>query len=132
MSTRLGAAVLDLSALAAVLGIVPLDPPAVDAPIAPDTALVNLADLLRTFHEHRPADVHRDLVLVGIAVAEWVPAARYLATLTELACARGDLSISDVAALGLARAARLPLVTGVASLAGADPEVAVLVLARRP
>lgn len=63
--------------------------------------------------------------------AEWVPAPRYLATLTELACARSELPTADVAALGLARAAHLPLVTGIAELAGADPDVAVVVLARR-
>jgi hypothetical protein len=128
--TRLGAAVLDLSALAALLGVVPCDPPAVDTAIAPDTALVDLADLLRSFHEHRAADVHGDLVLVGAAVSDWVPVSRYLATLTDLACARSDLSIGDAAALALARAAHLPLVTGVADLAGVDPEVAVFVLSR--
>lgn len=129
--TRLSAAVLDLSALAAWVGIAPLEPPAVDSPIAPDVALVDLADLLRTYHEHRPPDVHGDLVLVGAAVAEWVPAGRYLANLTELACSRSDLAISDAAALSLARAARLPLVTGLSELAGVDPDVSVLVLARR-
>ena len=126
----MAAAVLDLSALAALVGVAPLEPPSVDTPIAPDSALVDLTDLLRTYHEHRPADVHGDLVLVGGLVAEWVPAARHLAHLTELACDRGDLAISDVAALSLARASRLPLVTGLPELAGADPEVAVLVLPR--
>ena len=129
--TRLSAAVLDLSALAAWVGIAPLEPPVVDSPIAPDVALVDLADLLRTYHEHRPSDVHGDLVLVGAAVAEWVPAARYLANLTDLACSRSDVSIGDAAALSLARAARLPLVTGLSELAGIDPDVSVLVLARR-
>lgn len=129
--SRLGAAVLDLSALAALVGVVPLAPPEVDTPIAPDIALVDLADLLRVFHDQRPADVHGDLVLVGAAVSEWVPASRYLATLTDLACTRSDLPIADVAALALARTAHLPLVTGLADLAGADPEVAVMVLPRQ-
>jgi len=130
--TRIGAAVLDLSALAALLGVVPLTPPEVDTAIAADVTLVDLADLLRTFHEHRPADVHGDLVLIGGVVSEWVPAPRYLATLTDLACANSELSVGDAAALALARAAHLPLVTGIAELAGVDPEVAVMVLARRP
>jgi hypothetical protein len=130
--SRLGAAVLDLSALAALVGVVPLAPPEVDTPIAADAALVDLADLLRVFHDQRPADVHGDLVLVGAAVSEWVPASRYLATLTDLACRRSDLPIGDVSALALARTAHLPLVTGLADLAGVDPEVAVMVLPRHP
>lgn len=128
--TRLTAAVLDLSALAAMVGIGPLEAPQVDSAIAPDSALADLADLLRTYHDHRPADVHGDLVLVGAFMADWVPVRTYLASLTDLACARSDLSIGDIAAVALARAARLPLVTGIADLAGVDPAVSVLVLAR--
>lgn len=130
--TSLGAAVLDLSALAALVGVVPLEPPDVANAIAPDCLFVDLADVLRTFHEHRAADVHGDLVLVGAAVSEWVPTFRYLATLTDLVCRRSDLAAGEAAAVALASAAHLPLVTGDAQLVGADPEVAVLVLARVP
>ena len=129
--TRLSSAVLDLSALAALTGIAPLDAPEVDSAIAPDVVLVDAVDLLRTYHEHRPAAVHGDLLLLGASVAEWVPASRYLAALTEMSCAQGDLSISDVAALALAKTARLPLVTGLAELAGLEPDIAVFVLPRR-
>ena len=128
--TRLGAAVLDLSALAALVGIVPLAPPEVDSPVAADATLVDLADLLRVYHDQRAADVHGDLVLVGAAVAEWVPAARYLATLTDVACRHSTLPIADIAALALAQSAHLPLVTGLADLAGVEPDVAVMLLPR--
>jgi len=129
--TLLSSAVLDLTALAALTGIAPLEPPDVESAIAPDVVLVDMVDLLRTYHDHRPADVHGDLVLLGVSIAEWVPAARYLAALTEMSCAQADLSISDVAALALARTARLPLVTGLAELAGLEPDIAVFVLPRR-
>lgn len=129
--TRFSSAVLDLSALAALTGIAPLDPPVVDAPIAPDVVLVDVVDLLRMYHDHRPADVHGDLVLLGASIAEWVPASRYLAALTEMSCARSELSIADVAALALARTARLPLVTGLPEFAGIEPDIAVFVLPRR-
>lgn len=129
--TRFSSAVLDLSALAALTGVAPLDPPEVEAAIAPDVVLVDVVDLLRTYHEHRPADVHGDLVLLGASIAEWIPASRYLAALTEMSCAQGELSISDVASLALARTARLPLVTGLAELAGVEPDIAVFVLPRR-
>lgn len=129
--TRFSSAVLDLTALAALTGVAPLDPPEVESAIAPDVVLVDVVDLLRTYHDHRPADVHGDLVLLGASIAEWVPASRYLAALTEMSCAQGELPISDVAALALARTARLPLITGLAELAGIEPDVAVFVLPRR-
>lgn len=128
---RLDRAVLDLSALAALLGIVPLEPPEVDEAFAADSVLVDLVDLLRSHHDHRTADVHGDAVLVGASVASWMPVSRAVTELVTVSCARSDIDIGDAASLALARAARLPLVTGVAELAGADPDVAVVVLARR-
>ena len=129
--TRFSSAVLDLTALAALTGVAPLEPPEVESAIAPDVVLVDVVDLLRTYHDHRPADVHGDLVLLGASIAEWVPASRYLAALTEMSCAQRELSVSDVAALALARTARLPLITGLAELAGLETDIAVFLLPRR-
>jgi hypothetical protein len=128
---RLDRAVLDLSALASALGIVPLEAPDVDMAIAADSVLIDLVDLLRTHHDHREADVFGDAVLIGGMITSWLPSSRALTELVALGCARSDLDIGDVASLALARAARLPLVTGVSALAGADPDVSVVVLARR-
>jgi hypothetical protein len=124
-------AVLDLSALAALLGIVPLEAPDVSTAVAADATLLDLADLLRTYHEHRSVDVQADLLAVSLVVDRWETISRYATQLVDMSCRHSDLSIVDLASLAVAKANKLPLVTGVAELAGADPDIAVIVLPRR-
>lgn len=128
---RVDRAVLDLSAIAAWIGIVPLEPPDVDAAVAADATLLDLVDLLRTYHDHRPTEVHADLLAVSMVVDRWETVSHFATSLIDTACRHSDLGIADLASLGLAKAAKLPLITGVADLAGADPDIAVIVLARR-
>jgi PIN domain nuclease of toxin-antitoxin system len=124
-------AVLDLSALGAWLGIVPLEPPDVATAIAADATLLDLVDLLRTFHDQRTADVQADLLAVSLVVDRWDTISRYATELVNMSCRRSELGIVDLACLAVAKANKLPLVTGVAQLAGIDPDIAVIVLSRR-
>lgn len=128
---RVDRAVLDLSALAALLGVVPLEAPEVDTAVAADATLLDLVDLLRSYHEHRAADVHGDLVAVSMVVDRWEPAGHYATDLVGMACADRELGIAEVGALALARTAGLPLVTGLGELANVDADLPVVVLARR-
>ena len=128
---RVDRAVLDLSALAAWIGIVPLEPPEVDSAIAPDATLIDLVDLLRTYHDHRPTEVHADLLAVSMVVDRWETVTHFATSFVDMACRHSEVGIADLACLGLAKAAKLPLITGVAELAGLDPDIAVIVLPRR-
>ena len=128
---RIDRAVLDLSALAAWLGIVPLEPPDVITAIAADATLLDLTDLLRTYHDHRVGDVQTDLLAISFVVDRWETVGRYAAELTELACRRSEVGIADIASLALAKANKLPLVTGISDIAGVDVDVAVVVLPRK-
>lgn len=129
---RIDRAVLDLSALAAWLGIVPLEPPDVETAIAADATLLDLTDLLRTYHEHRSNDVQSDLLAISLVVDRWETISRYATELVDMACRRSELGITDLASLAVAKANKLPLITGVAELAGADADIAVVVLPRTP
>ena len=128
---RIDRAVLDLSALASWLGIVPLEPPDVGTAIAADATLLDLTDLLRAYHEHRAVDVQADLLAISFVVDRWEPISRYATDLVDFSCRHSALGIADAASLSVAKATRLPLITGVAELAGADPDIAVIVLPRR-
>jgi hypothetical protein len=128
---RIDRAVLDLSALAAWLGIVPLEPPDVGTAVAADATLLDLADLLRTYHNHRVVDVNSDLLAVSLVVDRWEVISRYATELVGMACRHSELGIADLASLAVAKANKLPLITGVADLAGVDPDIAVVVLPRQ-
>ena len=129
---RVERAVLDLSALAAFLGLIPLDPPEVDTAIGLDATLLDLVELLRTYHDGRAHDVYGDVVSVSLLVDRWEPVTSLLSSIVDMTCRHPDLPIADAAVLALALATKLPIITGLAELVGADPNVAVLVLARRP
>jgi hypothetical protein len=128
---RIDRAVLDLSALAAWVGLVPLEPPDVGSAIGADATLLDLVDLLRKYHDQRAIDVQADLVAISMIVDRWESISRYATELVEMSCRDSNLGIADAASLAVAKASRLPLITGVAELAGADPDVAVIVLRRR-
>ena len=91
-------------------------------PSRPNATLLDLADLLRTYHEQRPADVHSDLLAVSLVVERWDAISRYASELVDMACRHSEVGIADLAALAVARANKLPLLTGVAELAGVDPD----------
>ena len=54
----------------------------------------------------------------------------FAGTLAELAVRNPDELITDLAALAVAKVARIPLITGQPGLAALDPETAVVVLPR--
>lgn len=127
---RLDIAVCDTSALLAIVGVLPLQPPEVDIIYAPDAALLEVIAVLRSFHEGRLVDVQGDLALIGPMVSEWVGTHRIAGTLAELSALHPDELIADLAAVSAAKVTRLPLVTGQPGLAGLDPDVAVVLLPR--
>ena len=129
---RLDIAVLDTSALLALVGVLPLDAPEVDIIYAPDGALLEVVAVLRSFHDGRLTDIQGDLALIGPMVSEWIGAHRIAGTIAELAVAHPDELVVDLAAVAAAKVTRLPLVTGQPSLAGLDADVAVVVLPRNP
>ena len=127
---RLDLAVADTSALLALVGVLPIEPPDVGFLYAPDASLVESVAVLRSFHDGRSADINGDLALIGPMVSEWVGAHRFASTLVELAIAHPEEIVADLAAIAAAKMTRLPLVTGQAHLAGLDPDVAVVLLPR--
>ena len=128
---HLDAAVADTSALLAIVGAMPLEPPDADALWAPDGALLEAVAVLRSFHDGRTPDVLGDLAVIGPMVSEWISAHVALTPLVDLAIAHPDQLIVDLTALAVAKVTHLPLVTGQPDLVGLDPDVAVVVLPRR-
>ncbi len=128
---RLDLAVADTSALLAMVGVLPIEPPDVSFVYAPDVALVETIAVLRSFHDGRLVDVNGDLALIGPMVAEWVGAHTIAGTLAELAVDQPDEIIADLASVATAKATGLPLVTGLPHLADLDRRITVVVLAHR-
>jgi len=128
---RLDAAVLDTSALLAIVGVLPIEAPDVAQMYVPESSLVEGIAVLRSFHEGRLTDVLGDLALIGPMVAEWVGANRTAGTIAELAVRHPDELVTDLAAVATAKVLGLPLVTGIPDLAGLDPDIATVVLPRR-
>jgi hypothetical protein len=128
---HLRSAVADTSALLALVGAMPLEPPEVDDLYAPDGTLLEAVAVLRSFHDGRTADVLGDLAVIGPVVSEWLPAHLALIPLVELAIAHPEELIVDLTAVAAAKVTRLPLVTGQPDLVGLDPDVPVVVLPRR-
>jgi hypothetical protein len=129
---RLEAAVLDTSALLAILGVLPIEPPDVASALAADASLVDVVAVLRSFHDGRTSDVLGDLAILGPMVARWVPTHRLAGTLAELAVDHADEVVADLAAVAAAKTLNLPLVTGQPDLVNLDPDVATVVLRRTP
>lgn len=129
---RLDLAVADTSALLALVGVLPVEPPDVGFLYAPDASLVELVAVLRSFHDGRSSDINGDLALIGPMVSEWVGAHKFASTLVDLAIEHPDEIVADLAAVAAAKTTRLPLVTGQVHLAGLDPEVATVLLPRIP
>jgi hypothetical protein len=127
---RLDNAVVDTSALLAIVGVLPIEPPDIGTMYAADCSLVEAIAVLRSFHDGRLVDIQGDLALIGPMVSKWVGAHRVAGTLAELAVAHADELVTDLAAIATAKVAGLPLVTGQPSLAALDPDVAVVVLRR--
>jgi hypothetical protein len=127
---RLDAAVLDTSALLALVGVLPVEAPDVGAMVAPDASLVEIITVLRSFHDGRGTDVLGDLTLIGAMVGEWIPTHRVAGSLADLVVSHPDELACDLAAMAAARSVGLPLVTGLPELARVDPAVAVVVLPR--
>jgi hypothetical protein len=127
---RLDFAVADTSALLAIVGVLPIEPPEVDFLYAVDASLVESIAVLRSFHEGRLTDIRGDLAVIGPMVSEWVGGHRFAGTLAELAVAYPDELITDLVAIAAAKVTRLPLVTGQPELAGLDLDVAVVLLPR--
>jgi hypothetical protein len=128
---RLDIAVVDTSALLAIVGVLPIEPPDVGTMYAPDCALVEAIAVLRSFHDGRLVDIQGDLALIGPLVSEWVGANRVAGTLAELTPTHPDELATDLAAIAVAKVTGLPLVTGQSGLAALDPDVAVVVLRRQ-
>lgn len=128
---RLDAAVVDTSALLAIVGVLPIEAPDVRDMYAPESSLVEAMAVLRSFHEGRLTDILGDLALVGPIVTGWIGANRTAGTIAELAVAYPDELVTDLAAVAAAKVLRLPLVTGLRDLAGVEPDVATVVLPRR-
>jgi hypothetical protein len=128
---RLESAVVDTSALLAIVGVLPIEPPDVAQLYAPESSLVEGIAVLRSFHEGRLSDILGDLALIGPIVSEWVGANRTAGTIAELAVRYPDELVTDLAAVAAAKTLRLPLVTGLPDLAGLDPDIATVVLPRR-
>lgn len=127
---RLDLAVADTSALLALVGVLPIEPPEVEFLYAPDSSLVEIVAVLRSFHDGRSVDINGDLALIGPMVAEWVGAHRFASTLVDLAVAHPNEIVADLAAIATAKTTKLPLVTGQPDLAGIAPDVATVVLPR--
>jgi hypothetical protein len=127
---RLDVAVADTSALLAIVGVLPIEPPDVGLLYAADCSLIEAVAVLRSFHDGRVVDIQGDLALIGPMVSEWVGAHRVAGTLAALAVTHPDELVTDLAAVATARVTGLPLVTGQPSLAALDPDVAVVVLRR--
>jgi hypothetical protein len=127
---RLDFAVADTSALLAIVGVLPIEPPEVDFLYAVDASLVEAIAVLRSFHKGRLTDIRGDLAVIGPMVSEWVGGHRFAGTLAELAVSHPEELTTDLTAIAAAKATRLPLVTGQPGLAGLDPDVAVVLLPR--
>jgi hypothetical protein len=127
---RLDFAVADTSALLAIVGVLPIEPPNVGFLYAVDASLIEAIAVLRSFHEGRLTDIRGDLAVIGPMISEWVGGHRFAGTLAELAVAHPDEVVTDLAAIAAAKVTRLPLVTGQPGLAGLDPDVAVVLLPR--
>jgi hypothetical protein len=128
---KLDSAVVDTSALLAIVGVLPIEPPDVAQLYAPESSLVESIAVLRSFHEGRLTDILGDLALMGPIVSQWIGAHRTAGTIAELAVRHPDELVTDLAAVAAAKVLRLPLVTGIADLAGLDADVATIVLPRR-
>lgn len=128
---RLESAVVDTSALLAIVGVLPIEPPDVAQLYAPESSLVEGVAVLRAFHEGRLSDILGDLALIGPIVSEWIGANRTAGTIAELAVRHPDGLVTDLAAVAAAKVLRLPLVTGIPDLSGLDPDIATIVLPRR-
>jgi hypothetical protein len=129
---RLDAAVVDTSALVAIVGVLPIEAPDVREMYAPESSLVEAIAVLRSFHDGRLSDIQGDLALLGPIVTEWIGANRVAGTIAELAVRHPDELVTDLAAVATARVLRLPLVTGIPDLARLEPDIATVVLPRRP
>jgi hypothetical protein len=127
---RLDFAVADTSALLAIVGVLPIEPPNVGFLYAVDASLIEAIAVLRSFHEGRLTDIRGDLAVIGPMISEWVGGHRFAGTLAELAVAHPDEVVTGLAAIAAAKVTRLPLVTGQPGLAGLDPDVAVVLLPR--
>jgi hypothetical protein len=127
---RLDFAVADTSALLAIVGVLPIEPPNVGFLYAVDASLIEAIAVLRSFHEGRLTDIRGDLAVIGPMISEWVGGHRFAGTLAELAVAHPEEFVTDLAAIAAAKVTRLPLVTGQPGLAGLDPDVAVVLLPR--
>jgi hypothetical protein len=127
---RLDFAVADTSALLAIVGVLPIEPPNVGFLYAVDASLIEAIAVLRSFHEGRLTDIRGDLAVIGPMISEWVGGHRFAGTLAELAVAHPDEVITDLAAIAAAKVTHLPLVTGQPALAGLDPDVAAVLLPR--
>lgn len=128
---KLESAVVDTSALLAIFGVLPIEPPDVAQLYAPESSLVESIAVLRSFHEGRLVDIFGDLALIGPTVSQWIGADRTAGTIAELAVRHPDELVTDLAAVAAAKVLRLPLVTGIPDLAGLDADVATIVLPRR-
>lgn len=128
---RLDAAVVDTSALLAIVGVLPIEAPDVAEMHAAESSLVEAIAVLRSFHEGRISDVLGDLALIGPMVFEWVGANRTAGTIAELAVRHPEELVTDLASIAAAKVLRLPLVTGIPDLARLDPDLATVVLPRR-
>jgi hypothetical protein len=129
---RLDSAVVDTSALLAIVGVLPIDAPDVVQMYAAESSLVEAIAVLRSFHEGRLVDMLGDLALIGPLVDQWVGANRTAGTIAELAVRHPDELVTDLAAIAAATVLRLPLVTGFPHLAGLEADIATVVLPRRP
>lgn len=92
-----------------------------DTAIAADATVLDLVDLIRAFHDQRTIDAQGDLVAVSLVVDRWETISRYATELVEISRRHSERGIVDLACLAVAKANKLPLVTGVADLAGIDP-----------
>lgn len=128
---RLDQAVVDTSALLAIVGVLPIEPPEISQIYAAESSLVEGIAVLRSFHDGRLVDVLGDLALIGPSVTAWVGANRTATTIAELAARHPDELVTDLAAIAAAKALRLPLVTGIPDLSGLEPDIATVVLPRR-
>jgi hypothetical protein len=127
---KVDSAVVDTSALLAIVGVLPIEAPDVAQLYAPESSLVESIAVLRAFHEGRLVDIFGDLALIGPMVSQWIGANRTAGTIAELAVRHPDELVTDLAAVAAARVLRLPLVTGIPDLAGLDADVATIVLPR--
>jgi hypothetical protein len=121
-----GAYVVDASALLAMVGVLPLEPPAAQDVLAPDGALVDVVAVLRSFHEGRPSDVLGDLAIIGTQVRQWLPTFRFAAAVADLAISHPEQLVGDLVAVAAARELDQTFVTGQPGLARLHDDTQVL------